>query len=55
MRIIQRIHHKLNWSRRRYVGVVIGLLVLGYLAFGNLSHAKATPRRAELHGKTSPC
>ena len=32
MRIFQRIHQKLNWSRRRYVSVIVGLLALGYLS-----------------------
>lgn len=32
MRIFQRIHQKLNWSRRQYCGLILGLLALGYLS-----------------------
>ncbi|WP_168382652.1 phospholipase D family protein [Acinetobacter indicus] len=32
MRIFQRIHNKLNWSPRRYLGVMMGLLALSYLS-----------------------
>ncbi|WP_180022421.1 phospholipase D family protein [Acinetobacter sp. YH16044] len=51
MRIIQRIHHKLNWSRRRYVGVVIGLLVLGYLASATYHTLKPLPEGLNYTGK----
>ena len=32
MRIFQRIHKKLNWSGRRYVALIAGVLALSYIA-----------------------
>ncbi|OTG67343.1 phospholipase D family protein [Acinetobacter silvestris] len=32
MRIFNKIHNKLNWSRRRYFGAILGVLALGYFA-----------------------
>ena len=32
MRIFNKIQHKLNWSKRRYVGVLLGFFAFGYLA-----------------------
>ena len=34
MRIFRKIHHKLNWTPRRYVAVIVSFLALGYLASG---------------------
>ena len=51
MRIIQRIHAKLNWPRRRYVSVVIGLLVLGYLASATYHTVKPLPEGLDYPGK----
>ena len=51
MRIIQRIHAKLNWPRRRYVSVVIGLLVLGYLASATYHTVKPLPEGLDYTGK----
>ena len=51
MRIIQRIHNKLNWSRRRYVSVVIGLLALGYLASASYHTLKPLPEGLDYTGK----
>lgn len=51
MRIIQRIHAKLNWPRRRYVSVVIGLLVLGYLASATYHTVKPLPEGLDYMGK----
>jgi len=32
MRIFNKLQSKLNWSNRRYFGVIIGILTLGYLS-----------------------
>lgn len=51
MRIFQRIHHKLNWSRRRYVSVMIGLLALGYLSSTIYHTYKPLPEGLDFTGK----
>ena len=32
MRIFNKIHSKLNWSKRRYFSIILGVLALGYLS-----------------------
>ncbi|ANF81089.1 phospholipase [Acinetobacter sp. NCu2D-2] len=32
MRIFQRVHQKLNWSKRKYVGLILGMLAIGYIS-----------------------
>ena len=32
MRIFQRIHNKLNWSGKRYIALIVGLLALSYMS-----------------------
>lgn len=32
MRIFQRIHKKLNWSARAYIGLIVGVFAIGYLS-----------------------
>lgn len=51
MRIFQRIHHKLNWSRRHYVSVLIGLLTLGYLSSAVYHTYKPLPEGLDFTGK----
>ena len=51
MRIFQRIHQKLNWSRRRYVSVMIGLLALGYLSSAIYHTYKPLPEGLDFTGK----
>jgi hypothetical protein len=51
MRIIERIHSKLNWSRRQYFGVVIGLLALGYLSSAIYQVYKPLPEGLNYTGK----
>ena len=51
MRIFQRIHQKLNWSRRRYVGVMISLLALGYLSSAIYHTYKPLPEGLYFTGK----
>lgn len=51
MRIFQRIHQKLNWSRRRYVSVIVGLLALGYLSSALYHTYKPLPEGLNFKGK----
>lgn len=51
MRIFQRIHQKLNWSRRRYVSVIVGLLALGYLSSAIYHTYKPLPEGLNFTGK----
>lgn len=51
MRIFQRLHSKLNWSRRQYFGVVIGLFALGYLSSSVYQMYKPLPEGLNYTGK----
>lgn len=51
MRIFQRIHQKLNWSRRRYVSVMVSLLALGYLSSAIYHTYKPLPEGLDFTGK----
>ena len=51
MRIFQRIHQKLNWSRHHYVSVLIGLLTLGYLSSAVYHTYKPLPEGLDFTGK----
>ena len=51
MRIFQRIHGKLNWPRRRYIGAVIGLLAIGYLSSAIYHTYKPLPQGLDYTGK----
>lgn len=51
MRIIERIHSKLNWSRRQYFGVVMGLFALGYLSSAVYQMYKPLPEGLDYTGK----
>ncbi len=51
MRLFQRIHKQLNWPRRRYLGVVIGALSLGYLASAIYHSYKPLPEGLNFAGK----
>lgn len=51
MRIFERIHRKLNWSTRRYVGLVVGLLALGYLSSAIYHMYKPLPEGLDYTGK----
>ncbi|CAB1217387.1 phospholipase D family protein [Acinetobacter bouvetii] len=51
MRIFQRIHQKLNWSRRRYVSVIISLLAVGYLSSAIYHTYKPLPAGLDFTGK----
>lgn len=51
MRIFQKIHGKLNWSRRRYISAVIGLLAIGYLSSAIYHTYKPLPQGLDYTGK----
>ncbi|QIO06839.1 phospholipase D-like domain-containing protein [Acinetobacter shaoyimingii] len=51
MRIFDRIHQKLNWSRRRYFGLIAGLFVLGYLSSAIFHMYKPLPEGLNFKGK----
>ena len=51
MRIFQRIHQKLHWSRRRYVSVIVGILALGYLSSAIYHTYKPLPEGLDFTGK----
>lgn len=51
MRIFRKIHHKLNWTPRRYVAVIVSFLALGYLASGIYHTLKPLPEGLNYTGK----
>ena len=51
MRIFQRIHRKLNWSKRGYVGLIVGFLAIGYLSSAIYHVYKPLPAGLNLTGK----
>ena len=51
MRIFQRFYQKLNWPRRRYVGMLIGLLAIGYLSSAVYHTYKPLPAGLDFTGK----
>lgn len=51
MRIFEKIHQKLNWSRRRYVGVILSLLALTYLSSVLYHMYKPLPEGLDFTGK----
>lgn len=51
MRIFQRIHKKLNWSRRHYIGVILGIFAVGYLSSALYHVYKPIPEGLNYTGK----
>lgn len=51
MRLFKRIHQKLNWSNRRYVGLILGMLTIGYLASALYHIYKPLPEGLNYSGK----
>ena len=51
MRIFDRIHQKLNWSRRQYLGLIFGLLAVGYLSSAIYHVVKPIPEGLNYTGK----
>ena len=50
MRIFNKIQHKLNWSKRRYVGVLLGFFAFGYLASAVYHTVKPMPEGLNFTG-----
>ncbi|MBP8006193.1 MAG: phospholipase D family protein [Acinetobacter sp.] len=51
MRIFQRIHQKLNWSGRRYMAVILSILMIGYLASAIYHTVKPLPKGLDFTGQ----
>src|SRR5690606_32355957 len=51
MRIFQRIHNKLNWSGRRYMAVILIILVIGYLGSALFHSFKPLPEGLNYTGQ----
>jgi len=51
MRIFQRIHQKLNWSGRRYMAVILSILVIGYIASAIYHTVKPLPKGLDFTGQ----
>lgn len=51
MRIFRRIHQKLNWKARHYIGFVIGLLAIGYVSSAIYHTYKPIPSGLNYTGK----
>ena len=51
MRIFQRIHQKLHWSKRQYVGLIMGMFALGYLSSAIYHVYKPLPEGLNFTGK----
>ena len=54
MRIFQKFHQKLNWSKRRYLGLVIGALMVGYVSSAIYQVVKPLPQGLDFTGKLHP-
>lgn len=51
MRIFNKIHSKLSWSRRRYFGIIVGILALGYLSSAIYHTYKPMPQGLDFTGQ----
>ena len=51
MRIFNKIHSKLSWSPRRYFGIIVGVLALGYLSSAIYHTYKPMPQGLDFTGK----
>ncbi|WP_010112636.1 phospholipase D family protein [Acinetobacter sp. P8-3-8] len=51
MRIFNKIHNKLSWSPRRYFGIIVGVLALGYLSSAIYHTYKPMPQGLDFTGK----
>lgn len=54
MRIFRKIHSKLNWSKRRYIGVVLSVFALSYLASAIYHTHKALPQGLDYQSQLKP-
>ncbi len=50
MRIFNKIHNKLNWSKRRYLGLIFGVLALGCLSSAIYHTVKPLPQGLNFTG-----
>ncbi|RZG47517.1 phospholipase D family protein [Acinetobacter wuhouensis] len=51
MRIFNKIHDKLNWSKRRYFSIILGVLALGYLSSAIYHTYKPLPEGLNFTGQ----
>ncbi len=51
MRIFKKIHQKLNWSRKQYIGLALGLLAVTYLCSAIYHTYKSIPEGLNFTGK----
>ncbi|MFT4022084.1 MAG: phospholipase D family protein [Acinetobacter sp.] len=51
MRIFERLHHQLNWSKGRYVAVLLSVLFVGYVASAIYHTFKPLPQGLDYTGK----
>ena len=51
MRIFKKIHQKLNWSRKQYIGLALGLLAVTYLCSAIYHTYKPIPEGLNFTGK----
>lgn len=51
MRIFQRIHRKLNWSPRQYLGLIVAMLAVGYVSSALYHMYKPLPEGLNYTGK----
>lgn len=54
MRIFRKIHSKLNWSKRRYLGIMLSVLALGYVASAVYHSQKALPAGLDYRSQLKP-
>lgn len=54
MRIFRKLHSKLNWSKRRYFGVILSVFALTYLASAIYHTQKALPVGLDYSGQLKP-
>ncbi|MEB3754266.1 phospholipase D-like domain-containing protein [Acinetobacter sp. MD2(2019)] len=52
--MFQRLHQKLNWSKRRYIGLIVGALMVGYLCSAVYQTVKPLPHGLDFAGKLRP-
>lgn len=51
MRIFQRINNKLNWSKRQYLALILGMILLGDLSLSVYQTVKPLPEGLDYTGK----
>ncbi|GAB3049076.1 phospholipase D family protein [Acinetobacter apis] len=51
MRIFQRINNKLNWSKRRYLALILGMILIGDVSLSVYQTVKPLPEGVDFTGK----